>query len=273
MKYTFRLLFVLLSITSTCCIQSCKEKEPCQEPRNPECENYNPCIDFVKTSADFTIQEDLVMEYNTQTGQNISCDTVLAGNDVYFTAKQNFESYTWRIIGDPNFERTGKQFKIWFDRPMNLQVQLIGKRKPNIQCDPFDTGIDTFTRRLVVFYSDKSLLVGTFEGIEISEPNNSFSFTISAKTSQTDPDFNYSWHTSNFPNGCGFDLIESDASKLPFPSYKLMYIDLWNTSSCQSPTGWFMAEGNKMIVNYTIKHDWRAEPVVYVKKQFIGQRK
>jgi hypothetical protein len=52
-----------------------------------------------------------------------------------------------------------------------------------------------------------------------------------------------------------------------------MYIDLWNTSSCQSPTGWFMAEGNKMIVNYTIKHDWRAEPVVYVKKQFIGTRK
>jgi hypothetical protein len=93
---------------------------------------------------------------------------------------------------------------------MNLQIQLSGKRKPNLQCDPFDKGIDTFTRRLVVVCSDKSLLIGTFTGSELSEPNTPFSFTISATTSQTDPDFNYTWRTSNFANGCSYDLAENN---------------------------------------------------------------
>jgi len=266
--YYLSMLFILICSMA---LQSCKDDE-CQDPRNPDCDNYNPCINFEKTSADFYTQESLVFDYNKAFKQNMSCDTVLAGNDVYFIAKQNFDSYTWRIIGDPNFERTGKQFKIWFDRPMTLQVQLIGKRKPNLQCDPFDTGIDTFTRRLVVVYSDKSLLNGTFEGIEISEPNNPFSFTISV--TQLEPGFVYAWRASNFPNGCNIDVIENNSSKLSsLSSYKLMYIDLYNITSCKSPTGWFMVEGDKMVVNYTIKRDWREDPVFYIKKQFIGTRK
>jgi hypothetical protein len=52
-----------------------------------------------------------------------------------------------------------------------------------------------------------------------------------------------------------------------------MYVDLYNRIICQSPTGWFMVEGDKMVVNYTIQQDSRADSVVYIKKQFIGTRK
>ncbi|TAE83245.1 MAG: hypothetical protein EAY81_08660, partial [Bacteroidetes bacterium] len=51
---------------------SCKDgKENCQDANNPECENYNPCNNYVPTSADFTIQEELVIEYNKAINQNI----------------------------------------------------------------------------------------------------------------------------------------------------------------------------------------------------------
>jgi hypothetical protein len=270
MKNTLQIILLLGLLQLAIYLQGCREKELCQDPRNSECENYNPCIDFKKTSADFTIQEELVVEYNKLMKQNISCDTVLAGSDVFFTAKQNFDSYTWRIVGDPNFERTGKQFKIWFDRPMNLRVQLIGKRKPNLQCDPFDTGMDTFTRTLVVLYSDKSLLNGTFEGVEISEPDNLFSFTISA--TQLEPGFNYTWRTSNFPNSCSYDLVAC-FSKLPLSSYKLMYTDCGRTVEFGAPICWFMVEGDRMIVDYSIIQNGRIDPRVSINKQFIGKRK
>jgi hypothetical protein len=242
----------------------------------------NPCERFQKTSAEFVIQEELVMEYNKETGQNISCDTVLAGYDVYFTALQDFDSYTWRVVGDPVFVRTGKQFKIWFDEPMVLQIQLIARRKPNLHCDPYDTGIDTFTRQLVVLYSDKSLIVGTFEGYEVSKPNDRYTFSVTA-TKIPDASYDYTWQTVNFPNGCRFDLVESNINRKPLCAYKMMYVSLhFNhpgqpvmaiSNVCGSPKGWFIANGNDIEVTYTTIRNPDEKPLVFISNKFVGIRK
>jgi hypothetical protein len=37
---------------------SCKDgKENCQDANNPDCENYNPCLNAKETSAEFTMEE------------------------------------------------------------------------------------------------------------------------------------------------------------------------------------------------------------------------
>ncbi|TAE83244.1 MAG: hypothetical protein EAY81_08655 [Bacteroidetes bacterium] len=262
---------------------SCKDgKENCQDANNPECENYNPCNNYVPTSADFTIQEELVIEYNKATNQNISCDTVIIGSDVFFTAKQDFDAYTWRILGDSEFIKTDKQMKLWFPRPMNLQVQLIGKRSPRPSCNPNDDGIDTFTRRLVVVRDAQSPLVGEFRGADNSLPSVLYNIKLRAIPDPGEPDF-FTRTFTNFPNGCASDHFMHSRSILF--SYKILYLQYFErrvqdpdpnayiiVTNCQSPTGWMVAEGNQVTINYQIIEDHNKKPLVFLNRQFKGTR-
>ena len=265
---------------------NCKDgKEKCQDVNNPDCENYNPCNNYVPTSADFTIQEALVIEYNKATNQNISCDTVIMGPDVFFTAKQDFDTYTWRILGDSEFIKTGKQMKLWFQRPMNLQVQLIGKRSPRPSCNPNVDGIDTFTRRLVVVRDTQSPLVGEFRGVDNSLPSVLYNIKYTATPDPGDPNF-FTRTFTNFPNGCPYNHFES--SHRIQVSYKLLRLIYFEklvggnepedpnayliVTNCQSPTGWMVADGDQITIDYQIIEDFRKKPLVFFNRQFKGIR-
>ena len=182
MKKIISLLTAFLLIVSAVLMEQCKCKQ-CEDPTNPECSNYDPCLGVAKTSADFKIEE--------RTGSYwVETDTVERYSRVRFTALQEADSYRW-LIGADEFNE--KSFTL-SNFPYNswIGVTLILKRTPNKACHPNDNGIDTVYRRFYVwpegYYLDPSLfrflvknpypIYGTYYGALKSSPNNRFEVTL-----------------------------------------------------------------------------------------------
>jgi hypothetical protein len=190
-KSIIRLLCTVLSTLSLIYLQSCREKEPCQDPRNSQCENYNPCIDAITTSAIFTMEEVVKAWPGEGWPDNdkivYDTDTCRNWNDIVFTCTQKADSIWW-IFDDTEMRAEWQQkqsFSIKFGRPSVLQTEpervkitcVVKNNKPNA-CFPNDDGIDTFTRYIVYMPSWEMGFIGKFRGSFTYKPDSIFEFQI-----------------------------------------------------------------------------------------------
>lgn len=160
---------------------SCKEK--CQDASNPDCENYNPCLNKKRTSATFIIEENVGEIW-------VEGDTVDGGNMLRFTALQDADSFIWTIgaetIYSKSFKRTGFPPRAWID------VTLIVVNKNPSKCFSGDNGRDTFMK---TFYSWERIyfpqgspdnppgtkfypVYGGYWGYNVSQPDKKFLFRV-----------------------------------------------------------------------------------------------
>jgi len=217
MKSVIKLLLAVFCIAY---LQSCREKEEerCQEPSNPECENYNPCLNAKPTSAAFTMEE--IVNAPTSGWPNgdrivYDTDTCRRWNDIVFTCTQKADSIWW-IFDDTEMRPEWQQkqsFSIKFGAPGGpIQTQpervkitcIVKNNKPN-SCFSADNGIDTFTRYMVYMPSWQTAFTGRFRG--------SFTYNLDSVF-----DFEIRWDTITRPSESPTFFIRYD-NFLPVPPF------------------------------------------------------
>jgi len=175
---TYIALLIMVALFSA---SSCKK---CQDPANPDCENYDPCYGKTPFEADFTIEE--VIRVGTggalgQTDTSYVSDTIVSRSNgdvkARFTANGDYDTYHWQIGSDPTVYTT-KSFTQFFPNPVNVWVTLIATRTPNTSCFPNDDGIDTIRKRLVAVPESQSLVFGNYWGNSTQKPDSNYAITF-----------------------------------------------------------------------------------------------
>jgi hypothetical protein len=156
-----------------CCViaiaffSSCK----CDDPSNPDCNNYDPFYGKSKPTADFTIRQSMRPLGWEDKPENIAefCDTIGGGQTgVLFTAKEENAKYQW-TIGEDERKFTTKEVALNFaeylkdsnnyERMIPIKLKII-----KVPMSPFDSkdSIYELTRYLV--FKPVFLWNGNFEG-------------------------------------------------------------------------------------------------------------
>ncbi len=92
--YIFR--FVLSFLLFVLLLPSCKKDKFCQDPSNPRCENYDPCLLAVAADSDFVIIDSL--DRILDTAMSIEVVRFLAGAPGFFKAtNKSMDTYEWQI--------------------------------------------------------------------------------------------------------------------------------------------------------------------------------
>ena len=185
----------LLFITCILAMAACEKEiapEPCNNPLDPNCANYNPCNGVLPTSAAFTMEEVVNAPTNGwPTLDRIVYDTDTCSrwnNFIVFTCTQKADSIWW-IFDDTEMRPEWQQkqsFSIRFGSPGGpLQTEpervkitcVVKNNKPN-PCFPDDNGIDTFTRYMVYMPWWQMGFIGTFRGSLTHNPDSMFDLEI-----------------------------------------------------------------------------------------------
>jgi hypothetical protein len=161
-------MFVVLFF-STC------KKECCQDPTNPECENYDPC--YGKTiTADFFMHQFNGWFVDPKDEKPENCDTIKSNGAKFNAYMSGALSYTWRVGSDTR-EFTGSSLGILFDdyikdlnnlNPINknyykpIPITLTIRNKIG-GCIQAKDSVLSKTRNLV--FANKSPWPGTYRGI------------------------------------------------------------------------------------------------------------
>ena len=147
-------LTVFFSISLLILVSGCK-KENCDNPRNPECSNYDACIDAIETNADFGFY--FQYSHNGKTLYFPYYDTVYVtspfGGRKWFRAySDKMNQFTW-IVGSDSRVFTDSVFNLFFDNvpiDYHLDVKLkVKNNKVSISCFPLDTGTSEIEKTLV----------------------------------------------------------------------------------------------------------------------------
>ncbi len=205
---TIHLLFTLALLLGAFTLQSCKE---CDDPRNSDCDNYNPCLDVAATSAAFTIKEATYLDIIDPNLADFLLDTDSCYySSVYFEAvQQDADSFIWQV-GSEVEPRYGKQVNVTFPdnlRGTTFNVRLIVKRKPNTSCFPNDDGIDTVTRKFYfVRFNEPLSWEGIYYGSDDDKPDSMY--TIVLEHSYDAINKNNMLKVFGIPRGCRDTLNE-----------------------------------------------------------------
>lgn len=249
-KYLFLLLLSSSLLLLT--LNSCKDE--CQDPRNPDCENYNPCIDAMPTSAAFTIKEADYLEMISPNLADFLMDTDSCyGRSIYFEAIQaDADSFIWQIGTEPE-PRYGKQVNVVFPdnlRGTNFNVRLIVKRKPNTRCFPTDDGVDTLIRRFYfVRFNEPLSWEGTYYGSDDDKPDSMYSIVLGHSYDEV-------WDRDKIkiigiPRGCKDTVNESFS--LPIINYSNIWCERRGLDCEGKIVRGVFKNGN----NYTIRQEYR----------------
>jgi hypothetical protein len=200
------LLFITLIFTAHAC-KKCK----CKDALNPECENYNPCLNQAELTADFTMKE-VLEDYTTYDSRGNpveflieSSDTVGAVTQVEFEPKlKDLDSVKW-MIGSEIL--TSKKFRrTYFPKNEQIPVTLIAYRHIG-ECKLWTKTIDTFTKSIISLYASNYPIFGFFKGYNTDNIKDTFTIQIGDTTHFTsnprgwDLVFGHEDYISNFPKG------------------------------------------------------------------------
>lgn len=184
MKTIISFLLLLAVLPLTINLQGCREKpdEPCNDPRNKACPNYNPCLDVKETSAEFIIEEKVEMGTTFQ----YETDTVTINNTILFTLKQPYDSVTWLFNGEEFSagHRNKSQISTSFRDPnkpdafWQVSITCIVYNRNKSACIPNDNGADTITKVITIAPWYKSTFYGKYRGALVSKPDSLFYISI-----------------------------------------------------------------------------------------------
>jgi hypothetical protein len=165
----FTSLLVLFAILG----YSCKKDEPeCHDPKNPNCDNYDPCLSKSPANADFTISEvhQIVTAKPEEVDTLIEVDTAYRFHFVEFTpVQESYDSLKW-IVGAETL-RTHTVRRKSFPPNQNVSIKLFVYKKPNKECFPNASHVDSVVK---TFYSASEQVFHEkkYRGIRQSNPNN-----------------------------------------------------------------------------------------------------
>jgi hypothetical protein len=95
--------FLILSLTLLCMLGGCRKKQ-CHDPKNPECENYDPCFGKKRINANFRVRPgDNGFPPPEEWCDLVPCDTLRASSarfDLPLNNPSN-STYTWQVGSEP----------------------------------------------------------------------------------------------------------------------------------------------------------------------------
>jgi len=177
----FSLCSLILIIAQGCC------KEKCNDYKNPECENYDPCRANPLSNADF----DIVLDYiNPQTHSHTyykvpEDDTIGTGTYTFKCWQGGNDSVLWKIGTEKKY-RKGDSVRVSFDEDVPgtegpITIQCITCRKPNPRCKAGDDGRDTLVKHYIIDAyrkGDYDSYNGVFRGCLTAKPLDTFNVTF-----------------------------------------------------------------------------------------------
>jgi hypothetical protein len=152
LKKSFKYLIILLAGMALV-LNSCKEDCPsCQDPTNPDCDNYDPCWNKQPVTADFEISQQPVTFYPDYIGDwhpDLKFFRSLIGfRPVNFIEGDTSVKYTWllgsEVVHDYYLERDFSDTEQSGEN--NIRITLIVEKEPDLDCFPLDDGKDTITK-------------------------------------------------------------------------------------------------------------------------------
>jgi hypothetical protein len=159
--------------------------EDCEDPTNPECDNYDPCYGLSPVTASFEMYEYTIglegwLESFDMKQVPMIDDTAIS-DDITFKAPEGFSKYTWLIGAETIHDRVFARSHI--PKGVNIPITLIVEGATST-CFPNDDGIDTLTKNLYVAIYDLQnrdnnyLTCGTFQGAYENTPLDTFTIRI-----------------------------------------------------------------------------------------------
>ncbi|MDP2175232.1 MAG: hypothetical protein Q8K70_04905 [Bacteroidota bacterium] len=181
------LAFFLVLFFSTC------KKDCCQDPTNPECENYDPCYGKTRINSNFRVRPgDRGFKPPEDWCDLIPCDT-FSETSVRFDIplnNPNNSTYEWQIGNEPEPRKTNKGFEVDFSDYLkadnwrkHLSVTLTIKTPLNSCMTQADDTLIQVTRNLYFEPFGYSLIkrnesFASFKGYFTNEPNKSVTLTL-----------------------------------------------------------------------------------------------
>ncbi len=179
MRKTLMILLSTAVIGTLPIIQSCKKKEcPCQDPSNPECENYDPCYGKILPNAMFDVND---MCNGREGFIPEPCDT-FTGAKAFFSAMEEGASYKW-TFGNSSQVIQKKEFCLSFsdflldtnnyNKPIKVTLEVT--KKPDT-C--FNQGDSIFVQSRNILPVRYVLWTGKFVGYFSTSPSKLDSIEI-----------------------------------------------------------------------------------------------
>ncbi|MGV3597098.1 MAG: hypothetical protein ACO1PI_04470 [Bacteroidota bacterium] len=162
---SLKFLFVVVLIGYLIFFNTSCKKEKCQDPTNPECENYDPCNGEKPVMAEIVLSQRAEPSSSGVLGKLYLNE----GGDVFPRMQIRFHcplegaKYTWTLgaetITEQTFERN------FFTVPYGVYtVKLIVEKTPNTNCYPSDDGFDTVIKTFEIVPVCELETIGTFKG-------------------------------------------------------------------------------------------------------------
>ena len=179
------LSLVLLSLMLT--IGSCR-KTRCYDPKNPECENYDPCYGKspVKASIKIGIMNTFMPvngDENFINEDSIFCAPVDDNWPLYYARHSQFLGFkcmtsgvktTWKLgsetITDSFYARSFSSNKGIIGK---FKATLIVEKEPNLQCFPRDDGKDTLEKTFTFVRNTELPIMGVYKVLFEGEKDSS----------------------------------------------------------------------------------------------------
>ncbi len=275
-----KIFILLLGFFGLITLQSCKDC--CEDPTNPDCDNYDPCYGKKPTSAHFIIEEslrDYWIEGDTVSGVgNISA--------VRFTASQDADSFIWTIGSEIIHQKSFIRNDFPNDEYIPVTLVVINK-SPNKACFPHDDGRDTFRRTMYTwpseFYYDEDKrqyvvdkpmpIQGRYLGYFDSDPNSKVEVVLKDsvyRCTKVNPDNSYiGLNARNIPKGYFSPTLDDDncgyfgvgwtkrplAADLEFNAYKISsYTQGLDQDSLLRVKGFIQLSRDLQEVNITFEY-------------------
>lgn len=156
--FTALALFALLS--------ACSCKRDCQDPTNPDCENYNPCFGKTQPSAKFIMEETNIVLANE--GIWVA-DSAFLGYSLRFRSEYTDSKYkhTWYVGNEIfNSHTTPSRSFENLPRPQFISISHVLEYTPDLQCFPDDDGKDSVAQKFLLIASPNTdfQTYGTYRG-------------------------------------------------------------------------------------------------------------
>ncbi|MFK7969011.1 MAG: hypothetical protein AB8F95_01530 [Bacteroidia bacterium] len=204
-------LLVLTALLGAC-------KQPCDDPTDMECPNFDPCFGEVWVEPEIVIKE--MLSSKGDTFYHTITDTTVSTSDLTsFSTNVEYESYSWTIGSDPrSFDK--KEVRLHFlGFTGNVPVTFIGKRKAQ-PCFPDKPLIDTLHKIMTVVPYNASSIVGRYFGHVEGSPEDTFTVSVWVDTTSLEnseipriaaPSIcgNYEWYDGQ--KSLGYASISVDA--------------------------------------------------------------
>mgnify|MGYP006130387427 CR=1 FL=1 len=289
LKFSYKyVLLVLIGILVG--ISSCKDC--CEDPANPDCDNYDPCYGLSETNADFKME--VAIFGRGANPEWFELDQLFdGGRTVRFTPKHDLDSVVWLIgterLTDNVIVRSN------FTRDRTITVTLIGKKKPSTHCFPLDDGIDTVSLSFYVhpdpkwigeypqdtIQAGKSPILGKYIGYRTSDPSNEIEIELKHYWKKNGGIYQSFSHIVGLPySDVGSKPWIGRAPSILFYDYNAFVMDddsRYSSTWDLSGNGFLDTESDEIKINFTYfdsstydPNDFNAR--VYKNDKFIGKK-